>query len=165
MIIVPINLRGIIGVSIFLIILMISYVKLSSKDKNDYLHVNGEITYLEKQFKNLPSRDLGKYRYIKIQSYRYPFEIFVGNESGDFKPKFEQIDNLKLGDSITIYFYEINNTYSEEINRFTQFIDKESESYFVRGDGSRTIGLIVIVASIALALGGIVMWKMKRLDF
>ena len=165
MIIVPLNLRGIIGVSIFLIILMISYIKLSSKDKIDYEQKSGKITYIENHFENLPIRDIGKYRYIEIQSYSYPFEIFIGNESGDFKPKFEQIDNLKLGDSITIYFYETHNTHLENINRFAQFIDKGNVSYFEKGDSSEKIGLFVIVASIILSIGAIVMWKMKKLDF
>ena len=32
------------------------------------------------------------------------FDVFVGQASGDFGPKFEQLDKLKIGEEITVYY-------------------------------------------------------------
>src|SRR5688572_31445043 len=106
MIPIPLNLRGIIAVSILLTVMTIVYIQMNSKGKFEYEKTTGKILYLEKELGQLPVRHVGKYRYLQVDGYKYPFEIFVGNESGDFKPKFEQIDNLKPGDIITVFYYE-----------------------------------------------------------
>jgi len=165
MISIPINLRGIIAVSVTLTVLMIVNIQLNSKEKFEYENITSQITYLDKQLGNLPVRDFGKYRYLQIENYEYPFEIFVGSESGDFKPKFEQIDKLKLGETVTVYFYQTDNTIKEGINRFIQFIDKENISYFERGNSSKKIGGVIISMCVLLLIGGIVLWKMQKINF
>ena len=165
MISIPINLRGIIAVSITLTVVMLFYIQLNSKEKFEYEKITGQITYLDNQLGNLPVRDFGKYRYLQIDNYKYPFEIFVGSESGDFKPKFEQIDKLELGNTVTIYFYQTDNSVKENINRFVQFIDKENISYFERGNSSKTIGGVIISICVLLLIGGVVLWKMRKIDF
>jgi len=57
---------------------------------------------------------------LQIEGYSYPFEIFVGKESADFKPKYEQVDNLKVGDIISVFYYETVDTQREGVNRFFQ---------------------------------------------
>lgn len=163
MISILLNLRSIILVSIALIAMAVMYMNLNSKEKSDYEKRTGQITFLDKQYEQLPVRDLGKYRYLKIDSYEYPFELFIGNASGDFKPKFEQIDQLKQGDTITVFYYETESTLNEGINRFIQFIDKENSSYFERGDSSKTIGWVVISICILLIAGGVVLWRMEKI--
>lgn len=163
MISIPLNLRGIIAVSIALSIGMIFYIQMNSKKKFEYEKTAGPITYLDKQLGQLPVRDMGKYRYLIVDDYEYPFEIFVGNESGDFKPKFEQIDNLKLGDTITVFYYQTEDTKNEGINRFIQFIDKKNDSYFERGNSSKTLGIVVISLCVLLAIAGVVLWKMEKI--
>ena len=165
MISIPINLRGIIAVSIAVTVIMIVYIQLESKEKLEYEKRTGQIIYLDKQLGNLPIRHLGKYRYLKIDSYKYPFEIFIGNESGDFKPKFEQIDRLILGDTITIYYYQTDAVIKDEINRFVQYIDKENISYFERGNSKKTLGIVIITMCILLLISGVVLWKKKKINF
>lgn len=165
MISIPSNLRAILAVSIVMTAAMILYIMLNSKEKFNYENRTGQLTYLEKQLGNLPARNFGKYRYLKVDGYEYPFEVFVGSESGDFKPKFEKIDNLKIGDTVTVYYYQTENTKSEGINRFMQYIDKGHESYFERGDSSKTLGGVVISISVLLAIGGVILWKKKRIEF
>jgi hypothetical protein len=165
MVSIPINLRGIIAVSITVTVLMIIYIQSNSKGKLEYEKNTGQITYLDKQLGNLPVRDLGKYRYLKIDSYEYPFEIFVGNKSGDFKPNFEQIDKLKFGDTITVYYYQTSDVFKEEINRFVQFIDKENISYFERGNSKKTLGVVVISICVLLLISGVVLWKKRKIEF
>ena len=165
MIFTPMNLRGIIAVSITLTVAMIVYIQLNSKDKFEYEKITGQITYLDNQRGNLPVRHFGKYRYLQIDNYQYPFEIFVGSETGDIRPKFEQIDKLILGDTVTVYFYQTDNTIKEGINRFIQFIDKKNISYFERRNSSKKIGGVIISLCVLLLIGGIVLWKMQKIDF
>lgn len=165
MISIPLNLRGIIGFSITLTVMMIVHIQMNSKTKNDYEKTTGQVTYFEQQLGQLPVRHMGKYRYLIIEGYEVPFEIFVGNEPGDFQPKFEQIDNLKVGDQITAFYYQTDNTKNEGVNRFIQFIDKDSESYFERGNSSKTLGVAIISLCALLTIGGLVLWKMKKIMF
>ena len=165
MIPIPLNLRGIIAVSILLTVMTIVYIQMNSKGKFEYEKTTGKILYLEKELGQLPVRHVGKYRYLQVDGYKYPFEIFVGNESGDFKPKFEQIDNLKPGDIITVFYYETEHTRSEALNRFIQFIDKKNESFFERGSSSKTLGVVLICFCVLMVAGGIVLWRLKKINF
>ncbi|MEO6230574.1 MAG: DUF3592 domain-containing protein [Ferruginibacter sp.] len=165
MISIPLNLRGIIAALILLIALMVFHIQMNSKQKFEYEKTTGQIVYLDKQLGKLPITNPGKYRYLKIQGYEFPFEIFVGNESGDFKPKFEQIDSLKVGDNVTVFYYQTNNTKEERINRFTQFIDKGDKSYFERGNSGKTVGFFVIFMCVFFILAAIILWKMKKIKY
>lgn len=165
MISIPLNLRGIIAVSIALTGFMIFYIQKNSNEKSEYEKTTGQILYLDKQLGQLPVRDFGKYRYLQVKGYKYPFEIFIGNESGDFKPKFEKVDNLNLGDTITVYYYQTDDTMNEGINRFIQFIDKNEKSYFERGNSSKAIGVIVISICGLLTVGGLMLWKRRKIEF
>ena len=165
MISIPLNLRGIIAVSIAMTGMMIVYIQLNTKEKSDYEKTTGQITYLDKKFGPLPVRDLGKYRYLEVKGYEYPFEIFVGSAPGDFKPKFEQIDHLKLGDTITAFYYRTDDTADEGINRFIQFIDKDNNAYFERGNSSKILGGVVLSICALLTIGGVVLWKIKKIKF
>ncbi|MEP2670484.1 MAG: hypothetical protein ABJH04_15890 [Cyclobacteriaceae bacterium] len=158
-------MRGIIAVAIVLVAMMVVYIKMNSKEKFEYNNTTGTIIYLDKQLGQLPVRNMGKYRYLAIEDYEYPFEIFVGSESGDFKPKFERIDNLVLGDTVTVFYYETEDTVNDGVNRFIQFIDKGNDSYFVRGNSSKTLGLVLISICILLAIGGGILWKLKKIEF
>jgi len=120
---------------------------------------------LDKELGTLPVRHHGKYRYLEIDGYPYPFEIFVGNEPGDFKPKYERIDNLKQGDTVSIFYYETENTKNEGINRFIQFIDKDGQSFFERGNSNKLMGIAFIGLSIMLTVSGLVLWKLKKIPF
>lgn len=160
-----VNLRGIIAVSIVMIVMMIVHINLMSKEKEDYDQTSGELIYLDKQLGQLPSRHMGKYRYLEVEGYEYPFEIFIGKETGDFKPKFEQIDNLRLGDTITVYYYETEYTRDEGINRYIQFIDKNEDPFFERGNSGVTLGGFIILLCVLLIIGGIVLWRLEKIPF
>lgn len=165
MISVPLNLRGIIAISVTMVILTIAFIYMNSKEKSEYENSIGQITYLDRQLGELPVRNIGKYRYLMIATYDYPFEIFVGNESGDFKPKFEQIDNLKVGDTVSVFYYQTENTMMEGINRFIQFVDKDDKSFYERGSSNRTLGIVLILLSVLLATGGLILWKTNRIKY
>lgn len=121
----------------------------STKNKDDFKKASGKITYLAQKLGNHPKRNIGKHRFIVIDTYHQAFELFVGKESTDFKPEFERIDELEMSDEIDIYFDEENSP--DGINRLVQFIDKNNEAYFIRGNMDRNFGIFFLVIGIISA--------------
>ena len=73
--------------------------------------------------------------------YQKVFEIFIGKDFGDFKPSFEQIDLLRLGDKIEIYFDVDQKETDGRLNRLIQYIDKDSTPYYIRGNKDKIFGI------------------------
>lgn len=147
---IPIRFRVIAIVSLILTGVFLFYIQRDSKEKNDYEKLTGILTYIEPEYGDYPVRHIGKYRYLQIESYPFPFEIFIGKDFGDFKPKFEQIDKLKTGDVVTLYYYETENDRRSGINRNVQFIDKNGISYFERGSSKNVMAVVMIFVCFAL---------------
>lgn len=142
-------------VSIAVFIAGIYLINRSSKGKSEYTKNEGNIVYFAKEYENLPNRHHGDYRYLQIDTYPYVFEIYEPNSI----PAHNHIDELKIGDKIEIYYYETSNTHDEGINRFTQFIDKENISYFIRDGFQKTMGYVVMGIGVLLGIGGLVIKK------
>lgn len=140
------SFRGITGTMLAVAFLACLLIINSSKDKKDYDKRNGTIVYFDSQYENLPLRNPGKYRYLIIDSYQYPFEIYTGDAGNG-------IDSLRVGDRINIYFYENSSTYQDNLNRYTQFIDKNEKSYFARTGFQRHLGYVI------LGLAGLVIFS------
>jgi hypothetical protein len=149
------SVRGVFVTSLILIGLGISVIINSSKEKAEYEKRTGTIEYFDKTYLNYPHRSLGDYRYIKINSYNYVFEIYVPNGEQEVEP----IDNLTVGDQIDTYFYETGNTHSERINRFLQFIDKENKPYFKRGNFQKQLGYAFIGMVVLINVFTFFFWK------
>ena len=152
-------------VCLLLSILMGNYLVQNSMNKEEYSSVTGYIEFLDSTYKDHPSRHMGKYRYLKLSGYNYPFELFIGNDAGDFKPKFEQIDNLKQHDLVTTYYYETEDTFEDQLNRFAQFIDKNEDSYYEKGNSHRVLGYIVISFWVLMTAGSYVLYKKGIIPF
>ena len=159
----PHNLRAVIAIALFLAAWFVWLMHLDSKPKKDYDAITGRIMFFDKQYQNLPLRDFGKYRYLKIDSYTYPFEMYIDDESGNHNPKLEQVENLKAGDTITVCYYETDNTREVGINRFLEFIDKNKVQIFKRGNVSGVLGTIMLGACGLLIIVAIEFYKRKRL--
>jgi hypothetical protein len=130
------------------------------KTKLDFQHVKGKLIYVEKTFEELPNRHLGKYRYLKLESFPKTFELFVGKDFGDFKPEFERIDNLRVGNEIDIYFDENSTETDLRINRLVQFIDKNEEPIFIRSGKDKSLGYILFALGFIL---GTVLFYLKKI--
>ncbi len=128
---------------ITILVLSILILFRGNKTKLDFKHVKDNLIYIEKSFEELPNRHQGKYRYLKLESYPKTFELFVGKDFGDFKPDFEQIDNLKVGNEIDIYFDETSTETDFRINRLVQFIDKNGEPIFIRSSKDKSLGFFL----------------------
>jgi hypothetical protein len=156
-----ISVRGVIFASIIVLGLGIFVTVSNSKDKEEYDMSTGTIEYFEKEFQNLPSRHKGDFRYLKIDSYPYLFEIYEPNS----EPTEMTIDNLKVGDTIDVYYYETSDTRNIGLNRFAQFIDKSGEPYFVRSGFQKQLGFIIIGLSILLNMMAYIFWKKGKLNW
>ena len=165
MIPIPINVRGILAISVIIVIGAVWHIKANTKSRTEYQRITSEINYLGKTLGKMPHRNIGKYRYLQLAGYVYPFEMFIGNDVGDFKPKYEQIDRLRIGDTITVYYYETDNTRDEQVNRFVQFIENDGTIYYERGNSARSVGIILIVLCLVLDIGSIILWKLKKIGF
>lgn len=154
-----ISVRGVIFTSIIVLGLAIFVIVNNSKDKVEYDKRTGIIEYLAKEYQDLPIRHKGEYRYLKIDTYPYVFEIYEPNS----KPTEKKIDDLKVGDTIDIYCYETANTQNEGLNRFTQFIDKDEQAYFVRSAFQKKVGFVLVGLCFLMNILALVLWKKKKL--
>lgn len=156
--VLPLTFRIIVAVSFVLSIIFCVVMWRDSKEMKDYDHLTGKITYLDKQLGNLPNRDMGSYRYLKIENYRYPFEIYTDEQGA-------RMDSLKTGDEVTVFFYQTGNTEQEGINRFAQFIEKNSKLYYKRGNFMITVGISMIVCLILLSVGCYFLYKKGKIPY
>lgn len=159
MIAVPLSLRGIFLVSLFLIGFGIYFVILSSKKKEQYERRSGEIEYFGKTYLHFPLRDKEAHRYLKINTYPYIFEVYTGNADQTSAP----IDGLRTGDKIDVYFYETGSDARDGINRNIQYIDKGSQAYFKRGNFKIQLGFVLIAIPLLLDLLAFVLWKKRKI--
>ncbi len=135
-----------------IIVLAFGVLMRGQKDKNEFYKAAGRVTYLAKTYQELPVRHAGKYRYLQIDTYPKVFEVFIGNESGDFKPDFEQIDQLKVGDPLLIYYDETPREDDTRINRLAQYIDKDQQPYYIRGSWDKYMGYFLMGTGVALGI-------------
>ena len=141
---IPFTFRAILAFSIAMIGIMYYKMYENVQDRSAFSNTTGIVIRLEQHYGKLPMRNEGKFRYLQVKGYPYVFEIFIGKDPGDFTPTFEQIDSLRVGDLITIYYDEKDATHEERINRFASFIDKGTKNYYEKGDSTRIMALAMI---------------------
>jgi hypothetical protein len=155
----PVFLKSISGL-IFAMALGFLLFTRSEKSKSSFQNVRGIITSFGNSNESFPDKDSSKFRYLQIGNFPKTFELFIGKGSGDFKPKFEKIDDLKIGDSVTIYFDENLKTQQDPINRLAYFIDKGEEAIFIKGDFEKYLAYFIIGISL-ISILTLVMLKRK----
>ena len=112
----------------------------------------------------LPARDTSKYRYLRIDSHPKIFELFIGKDFGDFKPKFEKVDTLSINDTITIYYDENFKTLDDPINRLTYYKDRGQEVIFIKGGWEKSLAIFIIGLSILIILVLIVLKRRGKIE-
>lgn len=156
MILYKMRFRSVLILMILLDVLMLYVIYQSSRDKNDYQQTSGEIIYLDKKLGSLPTRNLGKYRYLKLGSYPYPFEVYADEQSS-------VIDKLNLGDTVTAYFYETGSTQNDQLNRYLQFLEKDHVDFFKRTNFNILAGFVVIGISMIVTLATFLLYKRGKI--
>ena len=161
MIPIIISVRGVFFVSVLLIVLSVFVMINNSKDKPEYEKTTGRIDFFAKEFQHFPVQHKGDFRYLKLNTYPYVFEIYEPNS----KPTEKKIDDLKVGDEIDVYYYETSNTRNEGINRFTQFIDKDEQPYFIRNGFQKQLAFVCIGLVVFMNVMTWAFWKKGKLNW
>ncbi|MCP4348518.1 MAG: hypothetical protein GY795_23795 [Desulfobacterales bacterium] len=127
------------------------------KGKESFSSKDGKINYLKNKHPTLTwfNRGPDEFRYLKIDTYSHVFTIFVGKDSEDFRPKYEQIDHLKTGDDIKIYYDIIGND--------VRFIDKGNVSFFEKGTYAIGKKLALLFIPIGIVLFVHVMRRFEKM--
>ncbi len=105
----------------------------ATKDKSSFKTISGPVTHFSNKFPSAYHSNSDKHRYLQIEGYPKTFELFIGKKGGDFKPRFENIDVLKIGDTIIVFYDENTYTDNDNINRLVYFIDRRKELIFIKG--------------------------------
>ncbi len=155
------SVRGVISISLVIVGLGIFVVVNNSKNKHEYDRATGIIEYFDKEYQDLPIRHKGDFRYLKINSYPFVFEIFEPNSI----PTDKSLGNLQIGDTIDIYYYETSDTKKSALNRYTQFIDRKGEPYFIRDSFQKQLGYVLIGLCLLINIMAIILWKKKKLNW
>lgn len=154
----PIFIKSVVGL-LFCFAIGIFLIARANKPKADFQKLTGKITYLLNKLPNEEVRKEGKERYLQLENSDRIFNIFVGRDWGDFKPKFEIIDSLKIGDNIELYYDDNYTTESNQINNLTQYIDNNGKAFFIKGKMDETFGKFLMGIS---TLGILVLFLLKR---
>lgn len=136
----------------------------SEKEINEFTKAEGNIVYLEETYGKFPLRNIGKYRYLSIEGTERVFQLFVGGEPNDFKPVMGSVDELHVGDFISLYYDDHSYTENDVVNRLTQYIVKQEVFYFVKdssfdklfGYGMIGCGAVIFITITILKRKGIV---------
>ncbi|RXJ45469.1 sortase family protein [Gelidibacter gilvus] len=138
-----------------------------NKEKAQFDNVTGKIDYYDKTFGEINYRGKGNHRFIRIMEFPLIFDIFVGKASGDFGPNFEKLDNLKIGDEITIYYANktlLQKKQDYRFNKSVQFIDKDGEAYFIRGNKDAYGGYFFIGIGVVIAIALVILKQTGRIE-
>lgn len=126
-----------------------------TREKDEFENITGKIDYFDKTFQEINYRNKGNHRFIHVTDSPVVFDIFVGNETGDFSPKFERLDDLKIGDEITVFYADkslFQKNRDARFNKTVQFIDKDSQAYFIRGNKDKYGGYAAIAFGILMSV-------------
>ena len=161
----PIFKKSMIGCLIILI-LGIYLSTRGTKEKDEFQSITGKIDYYEKTFENINYRNKGNHRFIYLENAPIIFDLFIRKETGDFSPKFEKLDSLGIGDEITV-FYDAKTLFQKNsdprINKTVQFIDKEKEPHFIRGNKDKYGGYAAIAFSIIMSIVFVILHRIGKI--
>jgi hypothetical protein len=136
------------------IVFLIVYLLNAGKSKTAFTRVDGIIESIMSTNEHYPGKDSSRFRYIQIDNYPKPFEVFIGKAASDFKAELEHIEYLQPGDLVTIYFEETAKTEAAAVNNLARFIDRGEEPIFREGNSKRSLiyGLIGFCTVFSLVL-------------
>lgn len=122
----------------------------SEKPMKEFESVTGKITYLADGDGSFHDP---KTRYLEIEGYPKAFSIFIGMDPGDFSPKSQQIDKLKVGDMVTVYHENtpFQKNRDPNLDKGIQYLEKDGVLYFEKGNKDKYFGYFFIPMGILIA--------------
>jgi len=152
----------IISVTVVLVSTFLFIMLRDTQDKNRYHKIIGEVTYMDDHYKDFPLRQTDKFRYLRLNNYPYVFEVFIGKGWSDFAPAYEQVDQLKRGDTITVDEYEADDIAQDSINRNVKLISKDNITYFKAGSPKNLLWIVVVILCLLMIAGGYMMGYRRK---
>jgi len=146
-----------------LTIIALCFFTLFNQQKSRLNIIEDRVRSVEQQYQGHPNRHIGKYRYILLENYPIPVEIFIGKDAGDFKPKLEQIDDLKPGDIIKVHYATSTEAGSNEMIRTTELIEREGKPVFIAGSATKIILYTCIGLGLAIGITVLVLKQQRRI--
>ena len=145
--------------SVIMFIIMSGYLIIrSDKSREEFIYQKGTITYLSQTHPLRPqSKPRPKDVYLILDEYERIFEMFVGEDKGDFSPRVNRLSELKVGDEVEIYFEETIKTRTQPVNRLLQYLDRDEQLYYLRSKVDKYIGYFILGGSRILLMLGIYM--------
>jgi hypothetical protein len=143
---------------LFTLLLCFATIYRNQKSKEDFFHITSKITSLfnSLQIQGDLNLDNEPIRYLKIKNYPKYFKLSIGEDLDGSKPYFQQIDSLKVGDIITVYYDENGLSDDTDVSRLAYFLDKNNKPYFIQGRkniiGYCLIGICLTVIVVAYSL-------------
>ncbi|MEM9985542.1 MAG: hypothetical protein AAF804_10640 [Bacteroidota bacterium] len=136
----------------------------SDQSRDTFTRLTGPITYLAKVNPTQSGSDpKDKVLFLTVEGSSRVFELFVGEEWGDFSPRVNRLAELKVGDQVEIYFQENEQTQSLPTNKLLQYLDHQGEAHYQRGGADRAMGYTLFgLAGLLLIWAGL-LWR-KRED-
>ena len=155
------SVRGVIAAGVLLLAVSLSVLKDFLKEKSDYAVTTGRVEYVDKKLGELPKRHIGIFRYLIIDSYQFPFEIYKDNS----QPTRLTLDSLNVGDTVTVYYFERDYTYRDQLNKFVQFVDRGSDPVFIRNDFQLKLGYSLVFLSLGVIILALVLGRTGNLEW
>ena len=131
------------------------------KTKAEYDATTGTVVFIGDKLGDLPRRHVGEFRYLVIDSYQFPFEIYAPNS----EPSVLHLDSLRIGDTVTAYYFERDNTFDNQLNKFAQFVDRGESEVFVRNSFQKQLGYVMVAGSFGVMLLALVLGKIGKLEW
>lgn len=79
----PVFDKSIMGLAFCFILSLFLFTK-ATKNKADFKKVKSVVQYIGNVLPYYPGKDSAKFRYLKVQEYERPFELFIGKSTGNF---------------------------------------------------------------------------------
>lgn len=95
-----------------------------------------------------------KKRYVEIEGYDKAFEIFIGMDPGDFSPKSQKIDQLKVGDVVTVYHEDtpLQKNQDPNLDKGIQYLEKDGDLYYEKGNKDKYFAYFFIPMGILIGI-------------
>lgn len=137
-----------------LIVLFCYYIYRDGNPKTSFKQVRGIVTALHNFHKDFPGKDTACYRFLSIDRYPKPFELYMAKTAGGFKQQLNLINDLRTGDSVTVFYRESLNTYADPVNNLVYFIERGNTPVFIDGNSKKYLsyGMIFFFALLILIL-------------
>ena len=123
--------------SIFIITFGIILFLRLDKKLSDLNQIKGEVTFYSQNLPGLTNHKDNKHRFLRLDQNQFAFEFYIGKDFGDFKPKFEKLDIIAIGDSVTVYFEDklpFQDGQKAILNKDAQYVYLDGEPIFIRGN-------------------------------